>query len=60
MIRIWMHSTRYETVKVLMKQLPMRCDMIQPCYDVVRSDLDSIQHNVIRCNMMQWGKKDHF
>ncbi len=40
----------------------MRCDTIHPYYDAVQSDsdFDSIQHNAIRCNTMQWRKYDHF
>ncbi len=43
-----------------MKQLAMRCDTIHPCYDAVRFDFESIQHNAIRCNTMQWKKYDRF
>ncbi len=51
-IRISMHSQRYDTLKIHMKQLAMRCDTIHPYYDAVRFDFDfeSIQHNAIRCN----------
>ncbi len=41
-----------------MKQLPMECDTIHPYYDAVGTDFDSIQHNVIQCNTMQWKKYD--
>ncbi len=41
-----------------MKQLAMRCDMIHPYHDEVRFDFDSIQHNAIRRNTMQWKKYD--
>ncbi len=57
-IRISMHSQRYDTLKIHMKQLLMRCNMIHSYYDAVRSDYDSIWFNTmrfgaIRCN----GKK---
>ncbi len=41
-----------------MKQLAMRCDTIHPYYDAVR--FDSIQHNAIQCNTMQWKKYECF
>ncbi len=51
-IHISMHSQRYDTLKIHMKQLPMRCDMIHPFLRCVRFQFrfDSIQHNAIRCN----------
>ncbi len=59
-IRISLHSQRYDTLKIQKKQLPMWCDTIHPCYDAVRFDFDSIQHNGIWCNTMQWKEYDHF
>ncbi len=51
-------ALRYIKDTVHMKQLLMRCDTIHPYYDAVRCDFDSIQHNVIQCNSMQWKKYD--
>ncbi len=55
-IRISMHSQRYDTLTMHMKQLSMRCDTIHPYYDAVWSDFDSIQHNAIQCKTMQLEK----
>ncbi len=44
-IRISMHSQRYDTLKIHMKQVPMRYD--SPLFMM---QFDSIQHNAIRCN----------
>ncbi len=57
-IRISMHSQRYDTLNIHMKQLAIQCnlmryDTIHSYYDAARLNLNSIQHNVIRCN----GKK---
>ncbi len=49
-IHISMHSQQYETLKIDMKQLPMRYDMIHPYYKC-SAIFDSIQHNEIRCNV---------
>ncbi len=48
-IRISIHSQRYDTLKTHMKQVAMRYD----------SPLFMIQHNAIRCNMMQSRKYDN-
>ncbi len=48
-IRILKHSQWYDTLKIHMKQLPMRCGANHPDFNV-------IQHNAIQCNMMQWKK----
>ncbi len=37
-IRSSMHSQQYDTLKIHMKHLPMRCDTIHPCYDAVQFD----------------------
>ncbi len=42
-IRISMHSQKYDTLKIDMKQLPMRYDMIHPYYDAVLFRFDSTQ-----------------
>ncbi len=55
-ICISMHSQWYDTFNLHMKKLLMRCDTIYPYYVAVGSDFDSIQHNAIQCNTMQWGK----
>ncbi len=44
-IRISMHSQRYDTLKIHMKQLAIRCDTIHPYYDAVRFDFDSMQYD---------------
>ncbi len=36
------------------KQLLMWCDMIHPYYDAVQFDFESIQHNAIQSNTMEW------
>ncbi len=48
-IRISMHSQRYDTLKIHMTQLAMQCDTIHPYYDAVQ--FDSTQ-----CDSMQWKK----
>ncbi len=53
-----MQSYSYDALKIHMKQLAMRCDTIHPYYDAVR--FDSIQHNAIQCNTMQWKKYKRF
>jgi len=40
-----------------MKRVLLRCDAIHPYYDAMRSDFDSIKHNAIQYNMMQWKNK---
>ncbi len=42
-IRISMHSQQYDTLKIHMKQVPMRWDTIHPCYDAVWSDFDAME-----------------
>ncbi len=42
MLYIVMHSQRYDTLKIHMKQLPMRCNRI--------FKFDLIQHSAIQCN----------
>ncbi len=59
-IHISMHSQRYDTLKIHMKQLAMRCDTIHLYYDAVWFDFNSIQHNAIRCNTIQLKKYDRF
>ncbi len=48
-IHISMHSQRYNTLKIHMKQLPMQCKIIHPSYDAVWSNCDSTQ-----CDSMQY------
>ncbi len=55
-IRISMHTQRYDTLKIYMKQLAMRYDMIHPYYDAVRFDL--IRFNKMRFDAME--KYDRF
>ncbi len=53
-----MHSQRYNTLKIHMKQLAMRYDMIHPvtmlydtihpCYDALRSDSPLLRCSAIR------------
>ncbi len=47
-IRISMHNQRYDTLKIHMKQVPMRCDTIHSYYDAVR--FVSNRFDEIRCN----------
>ncbi len=51
--RISMHSQRYDTLKIHMRELAIRFTPV-----TVQFDFDSIQHNVIPCNTMQWKKYD--
>ncbi len=57
-IRISMHSQRYDTLKIHMKQLAMQCDMIHPCYDAVRFHFNSIRFNTMRFDAMRCNGKN--
>ncbi len=50
-IRISMHSQRYDTLKIHMKQVPMRCDTIHPI--TMQCDPISIQFNTMRFDAIQ-------
>ncbi len=52
---IWYTEDTYEAASDA-----MRCDTIHLYYDAVQFDFDSIQHNVIWCNTMQWKKYERF
>ncbi len=45
-----MHSQRYDTLKIHMKQLVMRYDSPLLLCSAIQFRFDSIQHNAIRCN----------
>ncbi len=54
-IRISVHSQRYDTLNIYMKQLTKWCDSRLLRCSAIRFWLNSIQ-----CNSMQWKKYNHF
>ncbi len=52
-IPLSMHSQRYNTFKIDMKQLAMRCNTIHPYYDAVEFDFDPIQHDSMQCDTIK-------
>ncbi len=58
-IGILMHSQLYDTLKIHMKELAIRCDMIHPYYDAVWSDFDSIRFNKMRFDAIRCNEKKY-
>ncbi len=55
-IRISMHSQRYDTLKIHMKQLPMRCDAIR--FTPITMQCDSIQFNTMQFDAIRRNGKN--